>query len=286
MKTLIFLMPLVAIACKGQLLCLAEELASDDYLSLADEALSTGSNEGAIDLYKKGISALRDADSVLTILSLETNLASALSAVGNNAESIEHYRVAILTYKHRISGIDDKQTAVYATEITSTASFYMGMVYQDIGEPQKAVDAYGYAFVLDSKHWASLANLGSVLQDQLKLYDDALEAYNKAYELLTQTGYVPTDPPAEPKLILSQLQYRIGLCLSHNLDRKCALSDDPDLKPVSCKEMATHAFALAVQYDDQNESAKHMLATITADATMKRASNTYVKNLFDDYAQK
>jgi predicted TPR repeat methyltransferase len=29
-----------------------------------------------------------------------------------------------------------------------------------------------------------------------------------------------------------------------------------------------------------------MLATITADASMQRASNKYVKNLFDDYAQK
>jgi predicted TPR repeat methyltransferase len=50
--------------------------------------------------------------------------------------------------------------------------------------------------------------------------------------------------------------------------------------------MATHAFSLAVQYDPENESAKHMLASITADATMTRASNDYVKNLFDEYAQK
>ena len=49
--------------------------------------------------------------------------------------------------------------------------------------------------------------------------------------------------------------------------------------------MAKYAFDLAVKYDSANESAKHMLATLTADATMKRASNTYVKSLFDDYAK-
>jgi tetratricopeptide (TPR) repeat protein len=285
MNRVIFLFQLVAIAFNDQLLSFARELTSDYYLSRADEALSTGSNEKAIDLYKAGIRSLHDDDSLLTILSLETNLASAFSAVGKNEESVDHYRKAMVAYRENINDITDKQTADFSKEIALTASFYMGMVYQDMGEPQKAVDAYGYTFVLDPKHWASLANLGSVLHDQMKLYDDALDAYNKAFELLTQTDYEPTDPPAAPKLILSQLQYRIGLCLSHNLDRKCALSDDPDRKPVSCKEMATHAFALAVQYDDQNESAKHMLATITADATMKRASNTYVKNLFDDYAQ-
>jgi tetratricopeptide (TPR) repeat protein len=159
------------------------------------------------------------------------------------------------------------------------------MTLQDLGEAKKAVDAYGYAVVLDPYHWSSLANLGSVLHDDLRLHDEALEAYNKAYTILTQKEVEPTDAPAEPRFILSQLQYRIGLCLYHDLDRKCALDGDPET-PVSCKEMATHAFSLAVQFDPENESAKHMLATITADATLKRASNTYVKNLFDDYAEK
>jgi len=49
--------------------------------------------------------------------------------------------------------------------------------------------------------------------------------------------------------------------------------------------MAAHAFSQAVEYDGGNEYAKHMLASLTADATMKKASNEYVKNLFDDYAQ-
>ncbi|KAL3945572.1 MAG: hypothetical protein SGBAC_000312 [Bacillariaceae sp.] len=284
MRVILFL--LVSTIWHQQITCtLAKDIAADDYLTMADESLSQGLNEKAIGLYENGISVLGDNESVLTVMSLETNLASALSAVGRNEESVKSYRKAILAYKAHIDDIDDPETISYAKDIASTASFYMGMVYQDMSEAQKAVDAYGYTYVLDPKHWASMANLASVLHDQLKLHDDALDAYNKAYEILTQTEYEPTDPPTEPKLVLSQLQYRIGLCLSYNLDRQCALSDDPDMKPVSCKEMATHAFSLAIQFDDRNESAKHMLATITADATMKRASNEYIKNLFDDYAQ-
>lgn len=114
--------------------------------------------------------------------------------------------------------------------------------------------------------------------------EEALQAYNKAFELLTESDN-PTFPPEEPRFVLSQLQYRIGLCISHNPHQKCTTTLDPDT-PVSCKEMAAHAFSLAIEYDDQNVSAKHMLATITADATMKRADNSYIKSLFDEYAGK
>ena len=124
---------------------------------------------------------------------------------------------------------------------------------------------------------------GSVFHDELNNHDEALLAYNQAYEILTEHDN-PTDPPAEPRYILSQLQYRIGLCLSHSPDRKCTMTHDPQT-PVSCQEMAAHAFSKAVEYDSNNEFAKHMLASLTADATMKKASNEYVKSLFDDYAQ-
>jgi tetratricopeptide (TPR) repeat protein len=259
-------------------------LSAENYLSLANDALLAEAHEKAIELYLKGINALTEDESLLTILSLETNLASALSSIGENEKAVVHYQKAISSYKEQIDEIVDKQMIEEAKGIASQSSFFLGMVLQDEGEPRKAVDAYGYAVILDPKCWAALANLGSVLHDQLGNHDEALEAYNKAYEILTEVED-PTDAPEEPRFILSQLQYRIGLCLTHDPGRKCALATDPT-KAVSCKEMATHAFSLAVQYDPSNESAKHMLATITADATMKRASNTYVKSLFDDYAEK
>lgn len=259
-------------------------LSAEVYLSLANNALSSDANTKAIDLYLKGIDALTEDESLLTILSLETNLASAYSSIGDNANAISHYQKAISSYSEQIEDIVDKEMIEDAKRIASQSSFFLGMVLQDEGEARKAVEAYGYSVVLDPKSWAALANLGSVLHDQLGNHDEALKAYNKAYVILTEVDD-PTDAPEEPRFILSQLQYRIGLCLTHDPDRKCAVATDPT-KEVSCKEMAAHAFSLAVQFDPTNESAKHMLATITADATMKRASNTYVKSLFDDYAQK
>jgi len=137
-------------------------------------------------------------------------------------------------------------------------------------------------------HWAAAANLGAVLHDQVADHTAAIQAYNKAYTILTSADkrqQQPTDPPEDPNPILSQLQYRIGLCIAHDATkRKCVLEDDPDLTPRDCNELATHAFDLAVKYDPTNEAARHMLATMTADATVKRASNAYVKTLFDDYA--
>ena len=260
---------------------------AEDYLEMGDKLMSQeGEYEQAIDYYKKGIDALDDDDeSPLTILSLHTNLATALSSVGMEEEAAREYQIAISEYSKEIEDIVDKDMKNFMTEITASASFFLGMVLQDLGEVQKAVDAYGYAINLDPMNWAAVANLASIFHDQLSNHEEALVAYNRAYEILTQTDKDPTDPPADPRFILSEIQYRIGLCLIHDPTRKCAVDGDPE-NMVSCREMATHAFSLAVEFDPDNESAKHMLATITADATLTRASNDYVKSLFDDYAHK
>ena len=139
--------------------------------------------------------------------------------------------------------------------------------------------------MLDPNHWASLGNLGAVLHDDLRKPAEALVAYNKAYDILTGNDVDPTDPPEDPNQVLSTLQYRIGLSITYDPKRKCAMQDNPE-KEVPCAEVAANAFSLALQFDPENESAQHMLATVTADATMERASNKYVTQLFEDYAEK
>jgi tetratricopeptide (TPR) repeat protein len=275
------------------LVCVVERVATqrmtmhaEDYLEMGDKMMSeSGEYEQAIQYYKDGIEALTDDESPLTILSLHTNLATAFSSVGKEEEAMEEYQIAIAEYTNEIEDVVDKDMKAFMTEIAASASFFLGMVLQDLGEIQKAVDAYGYAINLDPMNWAAVANLASIFHDQMNNHEEALIAYNRAYEILTQTEDDITDPPADPSFILSEIQYRIGLCLIHDPSRKCAVEGDPEAM-VSCKEMATHAFSLAVKFNPENESAKHMLATVTADATMKRASNLYVEKLFDDYAQK
>lgn len=263
---------------------LAEE--PEDFLTLGDDALATDKFNEAILFYNKGVQLLvPEESSLITALSLHTNLGTSLSSLGQEEKAAQAYSVALQVYDKEIGDIVEKSVKVDAKAIAAQASFFLGMVYQELEENEKAANAYAYANTLDPLHWSALANLGAVLKDQLKQTDDALVAYNKAYELLAQNDKEPTDAPEHPEFILAELQYRIGYILMENPERKCAVTDQPD-KEVQCEELANHALSLALKYDPDHESAKHMLATLTADATMMRASNKYIKSLFDDYAQK
>ena len=259
-----------------------------DLLSLGDTALTMGHSNEAVQYYEQGLERIHNDNdndptvNLLTELSLYTNLATAYSAMGQDHDAIAAYEKTLVAYKGSSNEIVDTAVKLQADEICAQAAFFLGMVYQDLGKPKDAAEAYQKAHELDPWHWASMANYGAVLNDEQQ-YQKAVTAYNTAYDILMNPEHKPTDPPAEPRFILSQLQYRIGLCISHDLEQTCVLEDDPE-KTVSCQQLATHAFSLAVEYDADNESAKHMLATLTADATVDRASNSYVKSLFDDYA--
>jgi predicted TPR repeat methyltransferase len=300
-----------------------------DYLEQGNEWLSAGDADRAIDAYQRGLKGLKlpggtslersktpssSNEQLVTELSLHTNLATALSSLGQDDAAIEAYRQALVAYQnHRASSessASPSSSEQDAALIAAQASFYLGMMFQDsAAEPadsgskekesargvvREAIDAYAYAIELDPLHWSATANLGSLYHDVLLNHDKALEAYNRAYSILTSRKEEPTDPPPEPRFVLSQLQYRIGLCLSNDLSRKCRVVADekvdsdghlPPSEPSDCGELAANAFALAVEYDPTNEAAKHMLATLTADATVKRASNEYVTTLFDEYAK-
>lgn len=236
----------------------------EDFLSLGDEALSKDLNEKAISYYEKGVQLLKnsendDDESLVVILSIHTNYGSALSAIGKNEEAAEQYQQALQKYSKDIDDIVEESDQKDATAIAAQASFFLGMVYQDLGQFRDSVDAYSMAHQLDPFHWASVANLAAVYHDGLSDHRKALTAYNVAYEILTQKEVEPTDAPGEPRFILSQLQYRIGLCISHDLDQKCAVADAPDT-PVDCKQLATHAFAQAIEYDPDNEVRKIKLS--------------------------
>jgi len=255
----------------------------NEFLSQGDSALATDQIKEAIAHYEQGISSLTVDDSLVVSLSLHTNLGTALSSAGKAEEAVASYAKAVLLHSDEAEQIEDETTKKEAADIASQASFYLGMTHQELGNPQKAADAYAFANMLDKWHWSSVANLGAVLHDELKQPAEALAAYNKAVEILTQTKVEPTDAPHDPRYILSQLQYRIGLTIIADPKRKCAMQDKPE-QEVPCTEMAANAFSLALEYDRDNENARHMLASITADGTMERASTSYVAQLFDDYA--
>uniref|UniRef100_A0A7S1G083 Uncharacterized protein n=1 Tax=Corethron hystrix TaxID=216773 RepID=A0A7S1G083_9STRA len=256
-------------------------------LSMGDDELASDNYHDAENYYRKGVSLISDSTDLVISLSLYVNLGTALSSSGNNNEAVDSYISAIALHDTYAA---KQELSKEEHDITAQAAFFLGMTYQDMEKipPAKAADAYALAASLDPRHWSALANLGAVLYDEIRDYTSAVSAYGAAFKILTEKpddGSVPTDPPYNPRPILSQLQYRIGMCVIMKPDQKCAFDNDPS-KEHSCKEVAARAFSLAIKYDDSNVAAKHMLATITADATMERASNVYITDLFDQYASK
>jgi len=260
-------------------------MSPEEILELADETLSSNDPVGAIKIYEQGISIIDEEEfSILTGISLYTNAGTAYSTTGDELKAVGMYRNAILLFSNQIDDIVEESMKKSATDIAAQAAFFLGMTHEALEKYRKAADSYAFAASLDSYHWAALANLGAVLQDQLKAPAEALAVYNQAYEILTQTEVEPTDPPVDPKLVLSQLQHRIGLAINYSENQKCVMQDDPS-KEVPCSELAASAFNTAIELDPSNEAAKHMLASVTADATFTKASNTYVTQLFEDYAE-
>mmetsp|Transcript_8071 Transcript_8071/g.11529 ORF Transcript_8071/g.11529 Transcript_8071/m.11529 type:complete len:493 (+) Transcript_8071:45-1523(+) len=263
----------------------ASEVSSkEDFLALGDSALAQNEIPKVIRNYELGLEIKEDTDSIVTSLSLFTNLGTAHSSNGDELSALQMYKKAILLHSEKSDEISDIEDKKSSDDIAAQASFFLGMTQEELGNPKKAADAYSYANTLDPLHWASLANLGSILHDKLHSPAEAIISYNKAYEILTQKDKEPTDPPEHPRFVLSQLQYRIGLSVTYADGRKCAMQHEPT-RELSCSEIAANAFNLALTLDPDNESARHMLAAVTADATMERASNSYVTSLFEEYAE-
>ena len=296
------------------------EASLSQLLARGDEQLMANDVPKAIKTYEEGVqliellrlenpptssTKLTDAPALMESLSIYTNLGTAYSVMMEynpplyQSKTIQAYRKALQLHQERVDNgkrneIKNKDGIKTINQVAAQAAFFLGMEYQDLAQFDNSMNAYGLAYTLDNNHWASMANLGALFHDFsggddeqfsfAKRMEEALTAYNKAYEILTQTTEEPTDYPNDVNFILSQLQYRIGIILSHDLKRTCLHADTQD--EVDCQQMATYAFQLAVDYDGSNQPAKHMLASLTADATVVRASNEYVTELFEQYAKK
>lgn len=203
------------------LLALGQEgssLTASDLLSLGDSSLASEDVVNAIDYYKQAISVLTNDDDRVVAISIFTNLGTALSSLGNNREAADSYRAALRIHSEVAEmfastrdGLDQLGRYNEITDVAAQASFFLGMVFQDLGEFHRAAHAYDFSGKLDPYHWASFSNLGALLQDDLRDITGAIKAYHQAYKILTTSGIVPTDAPPEPKYILSQLKYRIGM---------------------------------------------------------------------------
>ena len=187
-----WLVSFLALAFVLMAVCNAQKSA-EDYLGLGNAALMEDANARAIDLYEQGIASLAlqqlgskerqdststststSSSTLVTRVSLETNLATAYSAIeGMRDSAYEHYEAAIRAYydyKSSTSETEGKRNQGKAeTEtpdlddarsIVSQAAFFYGMELQD-HNARKATEMYGNAVRLDPELWAAWANLGA-----------------------------------------------------------------------------------------------------------------------------
>jgi hypothetical protein len=150
-------------------------LSVDDLLSLGDGASSQGANDKQLNNAKMGWIFFMKTIHLL-LLSPWRRILLRL-----------YPRSTVITKQSAIVKRQRQSTPLKSTKSSTerhknlqrkcSPCFLLGMVFQDVGEEWTAFEAYGHAVVLDPNHWASLANFGSVLHDQLSLQDETLKAY-------------------------------------------------------------------------------------------------------------
>ncbi|KAL7533779.1 hypothetical protein ACHAXR_006868 [Thalassiosira sp. AJA248-18] len=261
---------------------------------------------------------LPDANEIEVILSLHTNYGTALSYLNGSTESaLSAYRTACLCFREWQRSTE-AEPPKKIKDIATQSYFFLGMTNQDLASAetndeqqqqqrlQNAARSYAAATKLDPNHWSSFANMGVVLADvglSLGLYEEAIMAYQKAIDILTGANddggnQGPTDPPENIREVVSELHYRVGLCLVPFLfktkggnddfsERKCALSIGPNSTPTtrSCLELSAFQFQTALQFHPHHEGASSALTIATADATFGMSTDVKkVQNLFEEYA--
>jgi tetratricopeptide (TPR) repeat protein len=262
-----------------------ENASIEDLLEMGDINVGKDDPQSAIEYYEKGIEKMNENDSLLTALSLYTNLGKTYVSVENKPKAVIMYRKAIMLHSKNIDKIVAKSFKKEATDLAAQASFFLGTVLEGFEMFDEASDAYFYANSLDKNHWASLANRGSILLNHLKKTAEALGAYYNAFDILAHKDGKATDAPENLEEVLSQLQYKIGSAIIFSGTKTCTTLKDAT-KEIPCSDIAADAFNYAIELDPNNEQAKHMVASVTGDETMERASITYVTKLFEEYAGK
>jgi predicted TPR repeat methyltransferase len=162
----------------------------------------------------------------------------------------------------------------------------LGNVYKGTGDLGQAEACYRRALALHPRHANALCNLGAVLRKKGDV-DAAETAYRNAIEV-------------EPELveahcnlgnILWQKERREEAlaCYSRSIELQPGHPDGPHLLGVALYKLgklseACKVFSQWLEHDPGHPVATHMLAACSGQQVPPRASDEYVKNIFDDMA--
>jgi predicted TPR repeat methyltransferase len=230
----------------------------------------------AVHLHKAG--RLQEAEEIYrALLKLWPEHADALHFLG------------ILTHQlgRSAEGVDLIRKAVALAPEHAGAHNNLGNVFKEMGQYEQACDAYRTVLALDPNHADALNNLGIVLKRQGKL-DESIAAYRRAIEARPDHG---------------EAHHNLGNALRaagrieeavEAYSRAAALRPgDPIVyRNLGCAlyragrdDRAVQVIEEWLSLEPDNPFAKHLLAAFSGRDVPQRASDDYIRQLFEGFAE-
>ncbi|MCH8923530.1 MAG: tetratricopeptide repeat protein [Planctomycetes bacterium] len=177
--------------------------------------------------------------------------------------------------------------AIAVREEYSAAINDLGNVLREMRQLDEAADWFAKLVKLKPDDADAFNNLGLVLKDQEKL-DDAVVSYQKAIELNPHNPGVYCN--------LGHAQKKLGELNEAADAYRAAIALDPQLvdalrslaavlRSAGRVDESREAFEQWLIQDPDNPVAQHMVATCSADRVPDRASDGYIRQVFDEYAE-
>ncbi len=226
-----------------------------------------GDYEASKDASKKALDINPDYEMALV------NLGNAYDMLGDK----EHARISY-------------EKAIVANPDYAVAHNNLGNVLYDIGLYVEAEKASSKAIELDGSDITAYITLGNAL-DALGRYQESIDAYKIAIEMDENYAIAYTNIGGVYEKIdmidEAEAAYWMALCLEEKEDDSSHLNYGYVLYDYAMKGELEKAEELGKKWlakFPHNSVAKHMVASLHDDAEVKRASDDYVKKLFDAFA--
>ena len=176
--------------------------------------------------------------------------------------------------------------AIMAAPGYADAHNNLGNLYKEQGELEKAREAYVKAIEINPRHVGAYNNLGVTMR-ALGRADAAVEILLKALDLAPDNADILQNLGnayrSQKKYIEATGAYRRAIAI-RPYDREAYKYLAITLYYMNERQEAIKLLQQWLAFDPESPSARHLLAAHTGDQIPERASDPYVRELFDDFA--
>lgn len=229
----------------------------------------------AMELHKHG--QLREAESVyMDVLNVEPGQPDALHLLG----------VALHQLGDTDRGIEYLLRSLEHAPGNPSAINNLGNIYRESGRLQEALDTYLKVLEIEPRHADTLVNLGNILRRQGK-FDEALKMLESAIEISPDHAQAHHNIGIVYEKLNRPEDALKSLSRAHELaphDDKASLSMASTLYECGRHEEALKAIEQVLSLKPDHAIALHMQAAFSGKDIPPRASDGYVRQLFDDFS--